>query len=168
MYISIKKDARDEFSTNSGENTTSSCFYFKRPNDLSKLEWKFDKFETRKKSDLKICVGWLKKSLGKKPCFQQGCQMAYFRTKNTYLGEFWRVLYVMNDVDILSILHLCILLIYYISWSILLLFGIFCSNLVHVHFSGLFVYFSRFGKYLYILWLSVIFYWHLGFSMTIM
>jgi hypothetical protein len=45
--------------------------------------------------------------------------MAYFQTKNPNFGKFWRVLQWK-------------MLVYYIaSWSILLLFGLFCVHLVY-------------------------------------
>jgi hypothetical protein len=50
------------------------------------------------------------------PC--QGCQMVYFKTKNPYLGKFWKAL----DWK---------LLVYYILiWNILRPLGIFCGHLV--------------------------------------
>jgi hypothetical protein len=50
---------------------------------------------------------------------RQGCQMAYFKTKNSNLGKFWRVLQWK-------------LLVYFVAiWSILRSFGIFCSHLAY-------------------------------------
>jgi hypothetical protein len=55
----------------------------------------------------------------------QGCQMACFRTKGSYLGNFWRVLQWKMLVYFMTI------------WSYLPPFGILCGHLI---------YFSRFGK----------------------
>jgi hypothetical protein len=55
--------------------------------------------------------------------YNQGCQMLYFKTENSHLGKFWRVLQLKMMVYFIDIL------------SILPRFGIFCGNLV---------YFSRF------------------------
>jgi hypothetical protein len=53
-------------------------------------------------------------------CFKQGCQMAYFPTKNPDLGKFWRVLQWNMLVYNMSIS------------SILWIFGLFYGYLVYV------------------------------------
>jgi hypothetical protein len=53
----------------------------------------------------------------------QGCQMAYFQTKNLNLGRYWRVLqWKMLD--------------YSAIWSILRLFGIVCDHLAYFRVIG--------------------------------
>jgi hypothetical protein len=53
---------------------------------------------------------------------QQGCQMAYFQTKNPNLGRFWTdLVYFMHIWSILRLLGIHIL------WP----FGIFCEHLVY-------------------------------------
>jgi hypothetical protein len=54
-----------------------------------------------------------------KASVNQGCQMAYFQTKNPDLGKFWRVLQSKMLVYFMAI--------WYILWS----FGICCGNLVY-------------------------------------
>jgi hypothetical protein len=57
---------------------------------------------------------------------KQGCQMAYFQTKNINLGKFWRVLQ-------------CKILVYLMAiWPILWPFGIGCGHLVHFMVFGIF------------------------------
>jgi hypothetical protein len=50
---------------------------------------------------------------------KQGCQVAYFQTKNPDLGKFWRVL------------PWEMLVYFMVIWSILLPFGIFCGPLTY-------------------------------------
>jgi hypothetical protein len=75
---------------------------------------------------VKIGVAWKEKNKEKKKNRKikteqsQGCQMAYFRTKNPYLGNFLRVLQwkmLVYFMAIWSILHIAI-------WFILWPFGI--------------------------------------------
>jgi hypothetical protein len=61
----------------------------------------------------------------------QGCQMAYFQTKCTNLGTFWKDLQWMMVVYFMAIL------------SILWPFGIFCGHLVY--FMVIWNIFSQFG-----------------------
>jgi hypothetical protein len=70
---------------------------------------------------------WIKISSG-----FQGCQMAYFQTKNPYLGKFWWVLQWKKLVNFRAM------------WSVLRPLGIFCGH--SVYFTVIMkVYFSRFG-----------------------
>jgi hypothetical protein len=55
-----------------------------------------------------------------KNCFDQGCQMVYFCTKNTNAGIFWRTL------EWKMLVYL-----YYGFWNIVRAFGIICGHLKH-------------------------------------
>jgi hypothetical protein len=57
--------------------------------------------------------------------------MAYFQTKNSNLGKFWRVLQWKKLVSFMSI------------WSILMPFGTFCGHMLY--FVIIWYIFSRFG-----------------------
>jgi hypothetical protein len=58
-------------------------------------------------------------------CWNQGCQMAYFQTKNPDLGKFLRVLQWKMSVYYMSIVY------FTATWYILRTFGIFCGYLVY-------------------------------------
>jgi hypothetical protein len=62
---------------------------------------------------------------------REGCQMAYFQTKNPNLAKFWRVLQWKMLVNYMAI------------WSIVRLLGIFCGHLVY--FMVIWYIFPRFG-----------------------
>jgi hypothetical protein len=93
---------------------------------------------------------------------QQGCQMAYFQTKNPNLGEFWRVLQ-WNE------------LVYFTAiWSILQHFCIFYGHLVNLWSFGIFiviwyfyvhlVYSWSFGKFMVIRYIygHLVYLWSFG------
>jgi hypothetical protein len=65
------------------------------------------------------------------PCFERGCQMVYFQTKNPILGKFWRVLQWK-------------MLVYFVAiWSILRPFGILYDHLAYFSpFPYIFPYFG--------------------------
>jgi hypothetical protein len=84
------------------------------------VELTYGKKTAPQKSFIASAAGWLKWLFGLAlfRC-RQGCQMAYFQTKNPDLGKFWRLLQRK-------------MLVYYMAvWSILWLFGIFCDQLVY-------------------------------------
>jgi hypothetical protein len=55
------------------------------------------------------------------PDIRQGCQMAYFKTKNPNLGKFWRWRFLRWKM-----------LVYFMAiWSILQQFGLFCGHFVY-------------------------------------
>jgi hypothetical protein len=82
----------------------------------------------------------------------QGCQMAYFQTKNPNVGKIWRALQwrmLAYFMPIWSILRPFGLfyghLVYFTAiWYILLSFGIFCCHLVYAKVLW-YIYFSPFG-----------------------
>jgi hypothetical protein len=58
---------------------------------------------------------------------EEGCQMAYFQTKNPNLGKFWMG-WEMGNVDIFydHLVYFTAVLVYFVtSWYILWLFGTF-------------------------------------------
>jgi hypothetical protein len=58
--------------------------------------------------------------------FLQGCQMVYFQTKNPNLGQFWRALPRLENVEIFMAIWNISLSFGYMLWP----FGTFCVHLV--------------------------------------
>jgi hypothetical protein len=108
------------------------CIVMNRPN-VDSLNWYASKQRGKVRLRLFaqfVVITFLKHKSSRLP-FSQGCQMAYFQTKNTDWGKFWRVLQWKMSVYYVHVVYFTASRYIFVTiWYILWLFCIFITILV--------------------------------------